>query len=108
MEIKLEKNPVFKEAMKELGFKKDRRDVFYRFRGEAKQTVGVTRSHHGERGVSYYAGFFLWEYPVVTELVQSLFEVEKKFAADGVFGHHLGYAMPENSFVEWRIANDCK
>lgn len=107
MEIRLEKNPVFKEAMKELGFKKDRRNVFYRFRGEAKQTVRVTRSHHGEPGISYYAGFFFWEYPVVTELIFSLFEVEKKFVANGLFGHHLGYAMPENSFVEWRIANDC-
>ena len=103
---KLQKNPVFKEAMKELGFKKNARDEFYRFSGEAKQWIGFGRCHHGEPGVTYYNGSFMWKYPAVSEIVDSIFKVTNEFVIDPVIGNHIGYAMPQNTFVEWRIARD--
>lgn len=96
----LEKNPFFKEKMKELGFKKDKHDRFYRLAEDAQQTIGFGHAHHGEKGATYYTCTVSWNY-------QSLIELARKLGIIlSPIGKHLGYLMPEETYLEWRIAEE--
>ena len=95
--INLDTEPRFKALMKELGFKK-KGHFFVRENKESVQSLGFGHSTHGEKHVRYYSSSYGVDYPLIERLANEI--------GEDVFGYgcHAGYLMPQNTYVEWRLA----
>ena len=95
--INLDTEPRFKALMKELGFKK-KGYFFVREYKESVQSLGFGHSTHGEKHVRYYDLSYGVDYPLIEKLANKI--------GEDVFGYgrHAGYLMPQNTYVEWRLA----
>lgn len=95
--INLDTEPRFKALMKELGFKK-KGYFFIRDYKESVQSLGFGHSTHGEKHVRYYDLSYGVDYPLIERLANEI--------GEDVFGYgcHAGYLMPQNTYVEWRLA----
>ena len=95
--INLDTEPRFKALMKELGFKKNGY-FFVRDYKESIQGLGFGHSTHGEKHVRYYDLSYGVDYPLIEEFANKI--------GEDVFGYgcHAGYLMPQNTYVEWRLA----
>ena len=95
--INLDTEPRFKALMKELGFKK-KGYFFVRDYKESVQSLGFGHSTHGEKHVRYYDLSYGVNYPIINKIANEI--------GEDVFGYgcHAGYLMPQNTYVEWRLA----
>lgn len=96
--INLETEPRFKELMKQIGFKKAK-ERFVRNEEEAVLELSFGHGTYGQNFVRYYDCLYYVNYPKIEEVALYLGEC--------VYGHYgqIGYLMPENHFVEWKLAD---
>lgn len=96
--INLETEPRFKELMKSCGFKKTK-EIF--IRNEEESVFGLSFGHgtYGQKFVRYYDCLYYVNYPKIEDVAKRMGEY--------VYGHYgqIGYLMPENRYVEWRLAD---
>lgn len=88
----------FKNLLKQLGFKKSR-DEFVRLFNDTVQSVGFGHATFGEKFVRYYTGSYGIRYQKVYDFANDIginvYDV----------GGHMGYLMPQNGVVEWRLSD---
>lgn len=97
--INLDTEPRFKAMMKELGFKKSKGE-FVRMHNEACLRLSFSYATQNEKFVRYYYGSFSINYPKVIEEANKIDEYV--YGPNG----HIGYLMPQDGYVDWRLAED--
>ena len=95
--INLDTEPRFKELLKELGFKKTK-GQFVKMHNEACLSLVFSYTSHNH--VRYYYGSYKVNYPKIIELAESIGEYT--WGPNGL----IGYLMPQNTFVDWRLAEN--
>ena len=95
--INLDTEPRFKALLKELGFKKTK-GQFVKMHNEACLSLGFSYTSHNH--VRYYYGSYKVNYPKIIELAESIGEYT--WGPNGL----IGYLMPQNTFVDWRLAEN--
>lgn len=100
IDIKIETNREFKVKMLELGFKKDKFDFFNKPLNDCVQSIGFGHASHIEVGCRYYFMSIYLQYPQLQELAMEL----NTHIYD--IGTNVGYIMPQNKFIEWRLSKN--
>ena len=95
--INLDTEPRFKAMMKELGFIKTK-GRFVKMHNEACLGLGFSYTSHNH--VRYYYGSYHGNYPKIIELAESIGEYT--WGPNGL----IGYLMPQNTFIDWRLAEN--
>ena len=95
--INLDTEPRFKALLKELGFKKTK-GQYVKMHNEACLSLGFSYTSHNH--VRYYYGSYKVNYPKIIELAESIGEYT--WGPNGL----IGYLMPQNTFVDWRLAEN--
>ena len=96
VKINLETNPLFKEEMANLGFKKIKGEFVSR-NNDATNLIVWGYATKGEKHVRYYFCSCMVEYPAVLEIAEKLDVMVHPI------GTNIGYVMPKNRFTEWEI-----
>lgn len=96
VKINLETNPLFKEKMANLGFKKIKGEFVSR-NNDATDLIVWGHATWGEKHVRYYSCSCMVEYPVVLDIAEKLDVIVHPI------GTNIGYIMPKNRYAEWEI-----
>lgn len=88
------------EFFQKLGFKRKGSD-FYRSNDASIQSLAFWHSTQNQRFVKFYSINVSLTFPKILDITHEIGPLY-----EGIIGSNIGYLMPQNNFIEWRIAEE--